>query len=627
MEQADFIHLVRESEIESANNSAVYRRSVIRFALLGYAWVLGCLALAVSVGAWVIAHTVQGQFRAAYIWLGIFALCLFWSSLKALWSGPSEEPEGIAITQEQAPELFKALERIRRKVKGPTIHAVYLQDNFNAAIWQRPRFGMFGGSVNYLMVGLPLLMGLDKARVMAVLAHEYGHLRENHNRLSAWVYRSRRAWLKLYFSMREDDSAMAIATRSFLNWYFPRFAAKTFAMARQDEYEADRIAAQLLGADVAAATLTEMEIKATWLDEAFWAQHWRSAALHALPQGPYSAMHAMLRLRPETAFAQEALRRALSKISDVDDTHPALRDRVEAITGGRPGLPSWSTKGAIGLLGPQAERWMREFDARWCQNNASTWKQHHARLTRWQEHAQRLQAMTHRDAAKTMELARLLHKIDHSASTRHLYEQILVDHPQHPGALAGLITTLTPSESTQQRQYLEMLWQTAPSYRPFSARTMVALLETQTRQAGYEAVAMRLWRDRQREAEQEQESFMAQLQEATLFSRTSRTDLSEFELTDLRCELALYKTISQAWLLSKHEPSMPELRIHLLLVQAPALGEDARMQLRRALYADLDLPGMLLIVSVGVGEAASEEEARRHAREPLYTASYQPRSA
>lgn len=624
MEQADFIHLVRESEIESANDSAAYRRSVIQFALLGYLWVVGCLVLSLGVVAFVVTQAVRGHFRGSYVLALVFALGLLWTSFKALWSGPADEPEGIAITEAQAPELFKALERIRRKVKGPTIHAVYLQDDFNAAIWQRPRFGMLGGSVNYLMIGLPLLMALDKARVMAVLAHEYGHLRENHNRLSAWVYRSRRAWLKLYYSMREDDSPMAAATRSFLNWYFPRFAAKTFAMARQDEYAADRIAAQLLGADVAAATLTELEIKAAWLSDAFWGQHWRSAAQHPLPQGPFSAMQAMLRLKPEPAFAQEALRQALARISDVDDTHPALRDRVEAISGERPGLPSWSTKGAVSLLGPKAGEWTQQFDARWCKDNASTWKQHHARMARWQQHAQRLRSsVAHPNNAELIELALLERKLDRHAPVRHLYEQVLARDVQHPRALAGLAACLPPSDAALQKKCLETLWQTWPSYRPYATRAMVNMLEAQAKQSGYDAAAMRLWRDRAREAEQQQQGFFDALQQAPVFQSTRVNDLSEFELADLRGELALFKPISQAWLLSKQESSMPELRIHLLLVQAPRLDEEDRSQLRRALYADIDLPGMLLVVCVGPDEPASEEEARRHARQPIYLAHLQ----
>ena len=52
MDQADFVHMVRMSEIASAENSSAYRRSVAAFAALGYAWVLGCLVLALGMALW-----------------------------------------------------------------------------------------------------------------------------------------------------------------------------------------------------------------------------------------------------------------------------------------------------------------------------------------------------------------------------------------------------------------------------------------------------------------------------------------------------------------------------------------------------------------------------------------------
>lgn len=54
MEKADFIHMVRMSEMASADDSRAYRRGVAAFAALGYAWVLGCLALAVGMLVWVV---------------------------------------------------------------------------------------------------------------------------------------------------------------------------------------------------------------------------------------------------------------------------------------------------------------------------------------------------------------------------------------------------------------------------------------------------------------------------------------------------------------------------------------------------------------------------------------------
>ncbi len=55
----------------------------------------------------------------------IASLSLFWNSLRALWF-KVDKAEGIVLMPEDAPALFEALERIRRKMAGPGIDAVYL---------------------------------------------------------------------------------------------------------------------------------------------------------------------------------------------------------------------------------------------------------------------------------------------------------------------------------------------------------------------------------------------------------------------------------------------------------------------------------------------------------------------
>ena len=170
MDRADFVHLVRLSEHASAEDSARYRRGVAAFAALGYAWVVGCFVLAVAGLAWFAAAAASGRVRSFYLWGAITALGLLWSSWRALWCR-IEPPAGVRITAQEAPALFKAIERLRRKVDGPRIHDVYLQDDFNASIGQRPRWGLFGGARNHLTLGLPLLLAVDRQRLQAVLAH------------------------------------------------------------------------------------------------------------------------------------------------------------------------------------------------------------------------------------------------------------------------------------------------------------------------------------------------------------------------------------------------------------------------------------------------------------------------
>jgi Zn-dependent protease with chaperone function len=228
MDRADFVHLVRLSEHASADDSARYRRGVAAFAALGYLWVLGCLGLAAGLIVWVLSSIREERFSFTRGWVLLFAGGLLWATLRALWVR-FDEPDGVELQRDDAPALFEALDRIRARIKGPRVHHVYLDDDFNASIRQVPRFGLFGGAINSLSIGLPLLMMLDRRRLLSVLAHEYGHLRGNHGKLSAWIYRTRLSWLKLDANLQRNEGVMALFSGAFFRWYFPRFAAKTFA--------------------------------------------------------------------------------------------------------------------------------------------------------------------------------------------------------------------------------------------------------------------------------------------------------------------------------------------------------------------------------------------------------------
>ena len=79
-----------------------------------------------------------------------------------------------------------------------------LTGDFNAAIVQHPRFGIFGGTRNYLMLGLPLMQSLSPAEFQAVVAHEFGHLWGAHGRFGAWIYRLRTGWARLLYASASE---------------------------------------------------------------------------------------------------------------------------------------------------------------------------------------------------------------------------------------------------------------------------------------------------------------------------------------------------------------------------------------------------------------------------------------
>lgn len=614
MERADFIHLARLSEHASADNSRAYRRSVAAFAALGYVWVIGCLAVAAALLYWTVGAMMTGRFKWVYLGLVLAATSLMWGSLRALWLR-LEAPQGVSLSQEDAPELFKALARIRKKIKGPPIHHVVLNDSFNASIAQLPRFGLLGGAVNYLTIGLPLLLALDRPRFLAVMAHEYGHLRSGHGQFAAWIYRTRLSWTRLQHGMRHDDGPAAAATQAFLRWYFPRFLARTFAMARQDEYEADRMAGKLVGPEVAGAALTEIAVKGTWFADQFWPLHWGAAATSARPVGPYVAMRKLLALPPPEEFARETMRRALRKISDVDDTHPGLRDRLEALDA-TIALPAWSAKSALVLLG-DSSKWLAHFDQQWCRDHATDWKRHHAYLSRVRARVEALAGNTASNSADEMaELGDLKKRMDAQADVRPCYERALQITPDHAGGLRGLVQCLGPAEHDLLLVRLGQLFEHSLAHRWWACRVAVSELERPTTQGQLDSKALKLWRGRLKQAQEAETRAWDELSGSPCFQSITRHDLNDFERGEFQSDIARCKPLTRAWLVRKNLREFAYRRCYLLFIELPGLGDEDRYTLCRNLERTLDLPGPVRVLWAGHSPTLADIE--RRAYEPLF---------
>lgn len=612
VERADFIHLVRLSEHASAEDSKAYRRGVAMFAFLGYAWVIGCVLISAAALLWVGSDMQAGHFKGWRIWVAIAAVGLLWSSLRALWLR-LEAPSGIEITAADAPLLFEALAKIRKRIKGPPIHKVILDDAFNASITQIPRFGLFGGASNYLTIGLPLMFALDRSRFLAVLAHEYGHLRGDHGVLGAWIYRTRVTWFKLHNAMRDSENFASMLSHSFFRWYFPRFNARTFALARQDEYEADRIAGKLLSKDIMGASLVEIEVKGAWLRAEFWRRHWLHANSSATPVGPFKEMAKLLAAPPEPAFATKALQDAMRRLSDIDDTHPVLRDRLQALKQS-PQLPAWSSNRATKLLGAKAEQWITELDRQWRKDNRQSWSQHHAYLGRMRERAQSLLASVQRNSAdELVELAQLQRRLDPTAAVQVFYERALRLSNSHGGALRGLVNILPANAREERLKYLDQLFDASMTHRWWACKEAVQTLEAALRENQEVTQALKVWRERLKTSEEAEERAWEEHTGSDFFQNVANHDLNSYELSEFRDDLQRISTISRAWLVCKRLREFPQRRCYTCFLELPGMDDEARYALCRSLESSLSLPGSVLVLWAGHSPTREEIEAKAFA--------------
>ena len=296
------------------------------------------LALVLMVGFYVLAVAVAGvllylpyaELRYAQrvfnikLTLGciVGACAILWSILPRVdrfrAPGPRLEPSG-------QPRLFKELDAVAGAVSQAMPAEVYLVPDVNA--WVSSRGGVMGfGSRRVMGLGLPLLQILTVTQLRAVLAHEFGHYHGGDTALAPWVYKTRIAIVRTLGRLRSN-----LIQKPFI-WYAKLFLRITNAVGRRQEYSADALAAEVVGAQPLIAGLKTVQRAACAFDT-----YWRSEVAPVLAAG----FHPPIGEGFATFMGVEAISRATAEALAMEmelseenpyDTHPRLKDRIAALS-------------------------------------------------------------------------------------------------------------------------------------------------------------------------------------------------------------------------------------------------------------------------------------------------------
>jgi Zn-dependent protease with chaperone function len=395
MTDTQFDALVGRLEQQARQNPAGYKRRVLLLALLGNAYVGAVVAVVVVllVGL-VVAMVVFKKFALLKLLLVVGAF--LWMVLKALWV-EIDAPVGNEVTAREVPELFATIEDLGRRLGAPRFHHVLITDDFNAAVVQVPRLGLLGWDRNYLLIGLPLLKSLTVEQLKAVLAHEFGHLAKGHGRVGHWLYCQRLRWHRLLAALEAQRSRASFLFKPFLRRFAPYFNAYSFPLARADEYEADAIAARLTSPRAAAEALTGVNVVGCYLAERYWPDIHQQADDQPRPAfAPFVGMGPRVASEVDEASARRWLDQALAQPTTTSDTHPALRERLQAL--GEPPCLALPPPGqaADRLLGEALEEITGRFDQIWQDAVLPSWQERHREV---QEGRSRLAELTARHAS------------------------------------------------------------------------------------------------------------------------------------------------------------------------------------------------------------------------------------
>jgi hypothetical protein len=191
-----------------------------------------------------------------------------------------------------------------------------------------------------------------------------------------------------------------------LRFYVPRLNRHAAAVSRQHELVADRLAADISGAGVAAQALVAIEIGGHVLEQTFWPRVFDRLEHDPEPPNPFAEMG------PDVWRAvgnrHELLDRLVSPATVESDTHPALRDRLAAI--GQ--APQWpddpDSTAADFFFGLHKDAVTEALAADWRASRATWWKERHDDIRTRRRRLAALTAMSSPSAEEQYECGRLL---------------------------------------------------------------------------------------------------------------------------------------------------------------------------------------------------------------------------
>ncbi|HNQ89902.1 MAG TPA: M48 family metalloprotease [Verrucomicrobiota bacterium] len=449
MSRDEFDRLVRRLEERAEARPKRYAMRVAALAALGYGYIGLVLVLLLTVTAAMVGMIVAAPsvltIKAGLV-LGAITGGLSWAILKGLWVR-LPAPAGCRVTRAEVPALFNLIDEVRGALRAPPVHGVLVDGRFNAGVTQVPRLGVFGWQKNYLILGLPLLLGLTAEEFKAVLAHEFGHLSGNHARFSGWVYRLRQTWERVFAEIARQRQRGAFLLTKFLAWYWPRFNAHAFVLGRQNEYVADACAAQLAGPESAARALVRTVVLDGHLDHQFWPELYRRTGVETSPPADvFGALARAVRAVPAAGDGARWLRAAFNLRTTTQDTHPCLTDRLRALgqwpagSGPDPVLealpPNDGPSAADEYLGSALPELAGRLGREWAGAVADRWRQRHAEVEQLRQELAALEA----SAAGPLTIERLWHKatllvqLDGDAAALPVVNQVLSQDPGHAEA-------------------------------------------------------------------------------------------------------------------------------------------------------------------------------------------------
>ncbi|MFO1001732.1 MAG: M48 family metalloprotease [Planctomycetaceae bacterium] len=613
MNRARFDELVEVIEKKFDGRPDALARHTNRWLLLGYAVVISLTMFLTGIGlalfvAGILIPGVGVVLIFAGVALIIAGIAHFWTVMITDISAP----KGRLVNEDEAPELQQLVGLLRENLVVPPLDGIVVTNDFNASILQYAKFGIFGRSRQWLILGMPLMLAASTQELAAVLAHECGHLSRRHGDDSNHIYRMHRAWQHLFEKVRNNSANRVVRfsgklLSGFINWYWPRFHARAFLLSRFNEFQADRIAADSTSPLHAASALWRIECTTHYLDNEFWKELWNLTETQAEPpQDLCDRLKTAFRNAPDSTNSARWCDISLKRVTSFEDTHPALCDRIKALglraeefcQRGFPGAPEQSA--VERLFGSDAESFEDSINNEWRSTVLSTWKERHRQINAVRKlsaarssvagistsnpaelwaHARRVADVKGLEAAESAFQQVLVHQRDHAGATLALGQIHLLRGDALGEDLLSHVLGLKNREWSQPAgEILEQHFTaTGRKSEAKEVRQQLDLLERQQTEA-----------EKERREIRGSDTFIAH-------------GLTTAQQSHVRTVLEKNSSCAIAWLVQKSLRYFPDERLFILAVDSVKTNGVSRSDLNNrmitSLMLQLELPGKVFIVT------------------------------
>lgn len=277
-----------EGEFQRLKPSALYRFSLVAVSLamvlvpvlyvgLIGLFIWGVIAFATHFDG-LLALTSYGLVGILLIFLFYFGpifigVMLTFFLVKPLFAPRRADEQAFSLNHADAPQLFALVGWICRSLEAPIPSRIDVDCRVNAGAGFRSGWRSLFGNDMILVIGLPLVAGMDLAQLAGIIAHEYGHFSQGSAMRASWLMSQINNWFfRVVYERDQWDEALEQASERengklllVIPLYMARFAiwltrgllwvlmaisnALSCFMERQKEFDADRYEVRLCGSE------------------------------------------------------------------------------------------------------------------------------------------------------------------------------------------------------------------------------------------------------------------------------------------------------------------------------------------------------------------------------------------